>query len=108
MTTLFDDIFKVTSVDSGRYDRVSRLTAQSNTSSDVHLILDINHELFPINKNTNVTVTMAQTLSLDGDVTAPSTGWREPKHNEQTLADDYEYVMYGTIYKFEESASDKV
>jgi DNA-directed RNA polymerase I, II, and III subunit RPABC3 len=108
MTTLFDDIFKVNSVDSARYDRVSRITAQSNSSPDIYLTLDINHELFAVSKNTNITVTLAQTLSLDGDVTMHSTGWREPKPDEQSLADDYDYVMYGTIYKFEESASDKV
>lgn len=107
-TTLFDDIFKVNSVDSARYDRVSRIIAQSNSSEDVQLTLDVNTELFPLSKGSNVTVAIAQSLSLDGDVSMPASGWREPKPGEQSLADDYDYVMYGTIYKFEESSGDKI
>jgi DNA-directed RNA polymerase I, II, and III subunit RPABC3 len=106
--TLFDDIFKVNSVDSSRYDRVSRIMAQSNTSSDVFLTLDINSEIFPIAKGQNLTVAIAQTLSISGDVTVPSTGWREPRPGDRSLADDYEYVMYGTVYKFEESSGEKM
>ncbi|ANB11798.1 DNA-directed RNA polymerase core subunit RPB8 [Sugiyamaella lignohabitans] len=106
--TLFDDIFKVTSVDSSRYDRVSRITGQSSTSADIHLTLDVNTELFPVTKGTTLTVAVAQTISLDGEPSISSAGWREPKAGEKSLADDYDYVMYGTVYKFEESSADKM
>lgn len=29
--------------------------------------------------------------------------WRPPKRGDRSLADDYDYVMFGTVYKFEES-----
>lgn len=107
-TTLFDDIFHIDSVDTARYDRVCRLTAQSVSDKDIHLTLDVNSELFPVTKGASITLAIAQTLSLDGEVKAPTTGWREPKPGDRTLADDYDYVMYGTVYKFEESSGDKM
>jgi DNA-directed RNA polymerase I, II, and III subunit RPABC3 len=109
-STLFDDIFKVTSVESNRYDRVSRITAQSTTSTDIHLTLDINSELFPVVKGNSLTLAIAQTLSIDGEdsASAPISGWREPRPGDRSLADDYDYVMYGTVYKFDEAAGDKM
>ncbi|KAK9475477.1 uncharacterized protein V1510DRAFT_409313 [Dipodascopsis tothii] len=106
---LFDDLFTVTSVDSKRYDRVSRITATSNTADDVHLTLDINTELFPIVNSETISVAVSKTLSFDGEETvASSTGWREPRPGERGLADDYDYVMYGTVYRFEEGKNDNV
>lgn len=105
-TTLFDDIFQVNSVDTARYDRVTRITARSSTDPSVGLTLDVNCELFPLSVGNTVSLAIAQTLSLDGEVKPPTTGWREAKPGERSLADDYDYVMYGTVYKFEESEGD--
>lgn len=106
-TTLFDDIFKITSVDSARYDRVSRIVGQSTNAQDLHLTLDINSELFPVTKGATVSVALARSLSLDSELPA-GTGYRQAKPGERSLADDYDYVMYGTVYKFEESSGDKM
>ncbi|ODQ67003.1 RNA polymerase subunit ABC14.5 [Nadsonia fulvescens var. elongata DSM 6958] len=109
---LFDDHFKITSVDSARYDRVSRITANSVSSNDIQLTLDVNSELFPVAKNDSVTVVVAKSLSLgqddDGNGSSTSGSWRETRAGEKSLADDYDYVTYGTVYKFEESGNDKV
>ncbi|ODQ80732.1 hypothetical protein BABINDRAFT_47941 [Babjeviella inositovora NRRL Y-12698] len=105
---LFDDIFTVESSDSARYNKVCRITGQSSTAPDVKLTLDINSELFPVQANESITVTLASSLSLDGaDPAQTNTSWRPPKADERSLADDYDYVMHGTVYKFEESANDK-
>lgn len=110
--TLFDDLFKVVSIDTGRYDRVARLIGQSTSTADVQVTLDVNSELFPVSEGDTLTVSIAQSLSLSGS--APDEGatskrsWREPKPGERTMADDYDYVMYGTVYKFEESSGDKI
>jgi DNA-directed RNA polymerase I, II, and III subunit RPABC3 len=108
-STLFDDIFTITEVDSARYNKVSRIVASSTTSSDIKITLDINSDLFPVKTNESVTVTLASSLSLDGDKDqSGSISWRPPKAGEKSLADDYDYVMYGTVYKFEEGSDDKI
>lgn len=107
-TTLFNDIFQIETVETDHYDRVARLTAKSSSDKDVHLTLDVNSELFPVTAGTSISLAVAQTLSLDSEVRPPGSGWREAKPGERSLADDYDYVMYGTVYKFEESAGDKM
>ncbi|KAK9356348.1 hypothetical protein V1505DRAFT_361901 [Lipomyces doorenjongii] len=108
-TPLFDDLFTITTLDNKRYDRVSRITATSNSSSDIHLTLDINTELFPISTGEILSVAIAKTLATESSSTSTSSsGWREPKPGERGLADDYDYVMYGTVYKFEEGKNDNI
>lgn len=109
--TLFDDIFAVSSVDHGRYNKVSRITGNSTTSKDIKITLDINTELFPVHQDESLTITIAKSLSLDDDdeqaYLTSSGSWRPPKPDERSLADDYEYVMHGTVYKFEEKDQDE-
>lgn len=103
---LFDDIFTVELVDPGRYTKAARVLGPLLTAPDVRIQLDINRELFPVVQGDALTVTLASLLSPDG--TAPPAGlWRPPKAGERLLADDYEYVIHGTVYKFEEGADDK-
>lgn len=46
---------------------------------------------------------LASTLSLDGVKDDVKGGWRELRPGEGiSLADEYEYVCYGKIYRFEE------
>ncbi|SCV03175.1 LAMI_0H06062g1_1 [Lachancea mirantina] len=104
-TTLFDDIFQVIDVDQGRYNKVSRIEAQS-TSQEFKLTVDVNTELFPVQVNDSLTVMLSSTLSPEG-VEMTQTSWRAPRPGERTLADDYDYVMYGTAYRFEEVAGKK-
>lgn len=70
-STLFDDIFNIESVDAARYDRVSRVIANSTSSNDTKITLDINHELFPVNESDSITITLAKTLSIDDDRSNP-------------------------------------
>ncbi len=111
-STLFDDIFDVESVDPGRYTRVCRVIAKSTTSPDTKITIDINTELFPVAKMDTLTITLAKSLSIDesGDsgMFTANGSWRPPKPNQRTLMDDYDYVMYGTVYKFEEGSNDKI
>ncbi|CCH44248.1 DNA-directed RNA polymerase [Wickerhamomyces ciferrii] len=106
--TLFDDIFNITDVDAARYNKVSRINGTSSTSSDIKITLDINSDLFPVTSGEALTITLASSLALD-DKNKDTTGsWRAPKAGEKSLADDYDYVMYGTVYKFEEGSDDKM
>lgn len=101
---LYEDRFIITAKDHRKYDRAARITANSiDEDSNTQLQLDINTELLDISPNTNIEVCLASTLSLDGS-TDDDRGWRDvAKANVQTLADGYEYVCYGKIYKFEDS-----
>lgn len=106
---LFEDMFNVDSVDVGRYNKVSRISAQSSTSQDVKITLDINSEVFPVSDNDSLTITLASTLGNESSMLTASGSWRPPKAGDRSLADDYDYVMYGTVYKFDETAgSDKM
>lgn len=106
--TLFDDIFNITEVDAARYNKVSRIVGTSSTSSDIKITLDINSDLFPVEVNDALTITLASSLSLEEESKDTTASWRAPKAGEKSLADDYDYVMYGTVYKFEESSDDKM
>lgn len=105
-TTLFDDIFQVQEVDQGRYNKVSRIEATSTSTEQCKLTLDINTDLFPVHVNDNLTVMLSSTLSLDGHEES-SVSWRAPQPGQRSLADDYDYVMYGTAYRFEEVNNNK-
>ncbi|KAG7880675.1 hypothetical protein KL905_002649 [Ogataea polymorpha] len=112
-STLFDDIFSVQSVDSARYDKVSRIIANSTSSADTKLTLDINTELFPVSTGDSLSVTLAKSLALEGaedDQSMFSTNgsWRPPKPGQRSLMDEYDYVMHGTVYKFEEGKDDNI
>ncbi|KAF1993370.1 UDP-glucose 4-epimerase Gal10 [Amniculicola lignicola CBS 123094] len=95
---LFDEVFQITSINNDKYDRVSRVYGTS-TDSTITMSLDINHELFPVQLGDNVSLVLASTLNLDGSKDEGK-GWREPK--EATLADMYEYVCHGKVYRFDE------
>jgi DNA-directed RNA polymerase I, II, and III subunit RPABC3 len=100
---LFEDMFIVESTDSARYNKVSRITGHSSTSQDIKLTLDINKELFPVKSNDSLTVVLASSLGNESSMLTSNGSWRPPKPEDRSLADDYDYVMYGTVYKFEEN-----
>ncbi|KAI5962210.1 RPB8 [Candida pseudojiufengensis] len=101
---LFEDMFVVESTDSGRYNKVCRITGNSSTSKDINITLDINSELFPVKENDSLTITLASSLGNESSMITSNGSWRPPKPDDRSLADDYDYVMYGTVYKFEESS----
>ncbi|KAI0198049.1 DNA-directed RNA polymerases and 3 polypeptide [Astrocystis sublimbata] len=97
---LFEDTFTVTEYDQSKYDRVARITANS-TDNQTQMTLDINIELFPCLVGENLQVVLATTLALDGNRENEERGWRDVR-GESTLADMYDYVCYGKIYRFED------
>lgn len=108
--TLFDDIFTVNDADPGRYHKILRLEATSTTQEQCKLTLDINSELFPVQVQDQLTVTIASSLNVDEDKKEASTtrSWRPPQPGDRSLADDYDYVMHGTAYRFEEVSDDLI
>lgn len=97
---LFEDTITITGINDNKYDRVSRITANTE-SGDVFLTLDINTELFPVMKEERLHMILASTLNMDGSK-EDEKGWREVSAGESSLADYYDYVCHGKIYRFEE------
>lgn len=101
--TLFEDRFQVTDFDQSKYDRVARIQCIS-ADNQTEMTLDINTELFPCAVGDTLFVVLATTLAHDGSKDDDK-GWRDVGKNgdaPSTIADAYDYVCHGKIYKFEE------
>ncbi|KAF9478032.1 RNA polymerase [Pholiota conissans] len=113
---VFDDIFTINAIDKEgkKFDRVSRLYAHSK-NYDMDLTLDYNVELFPLQKEQNFALALASSLARGGAASAAGGGgdggaaeddserdvWRPDGKGSRGLEEDYDYVMYGKIYKFD-------
>ncbi|PNH04302.1 DNA-directed RNA polymerases I, II, and III subunit rpabc3 [Tetrabaena socialis] len=106
---LFEDVFDVVDKDPDgkKFDNVSRFICHSDLyEMDLHL--DINTELFPLQRNDKFSLVLAWTLNLDAtpgsekyDADFPAisgrrTGRRTPPHN-------YDYVMHGPPPKYKDN-----
>ena len=64
----------------------------------MHLILDVNTQLYPMEVGDRFTCAITRTLNKDGS--ADDVQYNPNRRG--TRADDFEYVMYGKVYKCEE------
>ncbi|TGZ84632.1 RNA polymerase [Ascodesmis nigricans] len=104
---LLDATFTITATEQKKYDRVARITGERE---DLKFLLDINCEIYQVHPGDNVQLCIASTLSLDGTIESQEEfkkrgGWRDTRAGEATLADSFDYVCHGKVYRFEESAS---
>uniref|UniRef100_A0A0C9RIV5 TSA: Wollemia nobilis Ref_Wollemi_Transcript_15450_1139 transcribed RNA sequence n=1 Tax=Wollemia nobilis TaxID=56998 RepID=A0A0C9RIV5_9CONI len=99
---LFEDIFTVSEIDreGKKFDKVSRIEARSE-QFDMYLVLDVNIDVYPVSKGDKFTIALSPTLSLDG---TPDSGYFV-QAGRKSLADKYEYVMYGKLYRISEEGS---
>jgi DNA-directed RNA polymerase I, II, and III subunit RPABC3 len=113
---LFSDVFDVKDVDRDgkEFDRVSRINARSE-NYDMEMTLDINNELYPMEIGDKFAFALASSLSLEkqtmmGDeVERAEESWRElSRRTEPTLADNYDYVMHGRVFKYDEGNGSRV
>ncbi|KAF8898570.1 RNA polymerase I [Infundibulicybe gibba] len=117
---VFDDIFTINAIDKEgkKFDRVSRLYAHSK-NYDMELTLDYNIELFPLQQDESFAMALASSLARG--TTAGAAGmdasdtddkerdvWRPDGKGRRGLEEDYDYVMYGKVYKFDGSTSEIV
>ncbi|EKD14944.1 uncharacterized protein L3040_005020 [Drepanopeziza brunnea f. sp. 'multigermtubi'] len=102
---LFEDTFHIQTFDQSKYDRVARIGGKSH-DDDTFMTLDINTELYPCAIDDNLQVVIATTLALDGSKDGGK-GWRDVSQHgpggEPTLADMFDYVCHGKVYKFEDA-----
>jgi len=106
MTHIFEDRFEVKNIDpDGKiFDKVSRIDCSSD-GSEAQLLLDINMDIYPMDLGDKFTFVLVNSLTeseMEENVFDQS--------GRTTLADQFEYVMYGKVFKYEEEkkASSKV
>lgn len=106
---LLDDVFEITAVDPDgkKFDRVSRIQAKSD-NFDMRLLLDVNVEIYPLQTTQKFTLALAKSLSLDptNNPLDADVAWRPDAG--PSLADKYEYVMFGRVFKFEDVSSSRM
>ncbi|XP_075110541.1 DNA-directed RNA polymerases II, IV and V subunit 8B isoform X2 [Nicotiana tabacum] len=102
--TLFEDMFTVTQKDPDgkKFDRVNRIEARSE-QFDMYMLLDVNTEIYPMRVKEKFMMVLASTLNLDG---TPDTDYFI-QGNKKSLADKFEYVMHGKLYRISEEGSGK-
>lgn len=84
---------------------VSRFTA-SGDNCEIDMVCDFHSELYPISAGEKLDIALASTLNDDG---TPDSGTYDP-HQRSSLMDEYDYVMYGKVFKIsrEERRSDRI
>ncbi|PAA79824.1 hypothetical protein BOX15_Mlig022163g8, partial [Macrostomum lignano] len=109
--TIFEDIFDVKNVEK-RFDRVSRLFCESE-SFKMDLILDVNTMVYPVQLGEKFRLVIASSLREDGlvdDGEFDPLMWQDGSGGgggSRSRADQFEYVMYGKVYRLEgEGSSD--
>ncbi|XP_068316075.1 DNA-directed RNA polymerases II and V subunit 8A-like [Pyrus communis] len=100
---LFDDIFSIEKVDPDgkKFDKVSRIVAQSEKHG-VLLLLDVNTEIYPMRAKDKFLMVLSPTLEWSG---ATATGKRG-QVEQKSLADKFEYIMHGLLYKMSTAGSE--
>ena len=81
---------------------MSRLEC-SSVSYDMQLLLDVNTDIYPVELGDKLTVALAKSLTdneMDDGIFDQS--------GRASLADEYEYVMYGKVFKCLEDKGSKV
>ncbi|OAY57047.1 hypothetical protein MANES_02G066300v8 [Manihot esculenta] len=94
-----EDIFVVEAIDK-RFDHVSRIEGRSERL-EMLMQLDVNTEIYPIKKEDKYALLITPTLHADG--TGDSGYYGQGKQG--SIADKYEYIMYGKLYKIQEEGS---
>jgi DNA-directed RNA polymerases I, II, and III subunit RPABC3 len=90
-TLLFEDTFEVTAIDSSRFDKVSRISMQALTFLSCKADIDINTHIYKVQNK--------DTFSIGLATTPEDNIYEVNSKNNSSLIDQYEYVMFGKVYK---------
>ncbi len=96
---LLDDTVKIVALNKeGKFfESVTRVDAESQMY-DIKIQLDINTDIYPVELNAHYSFCVARTLSLEG---GEDKGFYTSEVTGPSLADKYDYVMHGKIFKSE-------
>lgn len=100
---LFEERFNVLDKDpeGKKFDRVSRFLCKSDGVTETDLEVDINVDVYKLKVGDKITVALASTLDLAGT----ADDGKFDQSGRKTLADKYDYVMYGTLFKYADDHS---
>ena len=79
---------------------VARLNCRSE-NIEMELHLDINCDVYKVEQGDRFVLALSPSLSKEG---VPNEDWYD-QSDKPSLADDYEYVMYGKVFKFEDKGT---
>lgn len=79
---------------------MSRLIAKSE-NYDTEVTIDIHSELYPVSEGDKIELLLTEQLRQDGADGDESAGY-DPTRELGVPADQFDYVMYGRIFKFAE------
>ena len=95
---LYQEQFEVKDINK-KFDKVARLHCRlAEEGYDMILDLDVNSDLHPLELNDKFTFALASTLNPEG---MPGSEYYD-QSTGPSLMDQYEYVMYGKIYKWKQ------
>eukprot|EP00241_Pyramimonas_parkeae_P020253 CAMPEP_0114299246 /NCGR_PEP_ID=MMETSP0059-20121206/12866_1 /TAXON_ID=36894 /ORGANISM="Pyramimonas parkeae, Strain CCMP726" /LENGTH=149 /DNA_ID=CAMNT_0001421695 /DNA_START=45 /DNA_END=494 /DNA_ORIENTATION=+ len=99
---IIEDVFEVLEQDPDgqKFMKVSRFHCKSEYF-EFELCLDVNIDVYPLKPGEKFNLGLAYTLSPDGTV---DEGFFD-QSGAPSIADKYEYVMYGKLYKYNEDMS---
>mmetsp|Transcript_87941 Transcript_87941/g.247069 ORF Transcript_87941/g.247069 Transcript_87941/m.247069 type:complete len:155 (+) Transcript_87941:63-527(+) len=96
---LFEDSFTVKSVDNSRFERAGRIDCES-IAYENNLELDINTIIYPMVAGENLYVAITDNVSPADNQRKLSTAYdHDPRLLGASIMDQFEYVMYGKVYK---------
>ncbi|EFC40687.1 predicted protein [Naegleria gruberi] len=104
---LEDKFFEVKNIDpeGKKFDKVSRLYCESE--DEMELIIDINTDIFPVEINDKLTISLATSLEIKPSKQVDSKKTKDTydptlgTDDKPSLMDNYDYVMYGRVYKYQ-------
>jgi DNA-directed RNA polymerases I, II, and III subunit RPABC3 len=68
------------------------------------LVCDINTEIYPLEMGDKFTLLLTKSITSENS-SQEKASW---KGDFKSLADEYDYVMYGKVYKYDDSSQGKV
>eukprot|EP00929_Paragymnodinium_shiwhaense_P119907 TRINITY_DN91818_c0_g1_i1.p1 TRINITY_DN91818_c0_g1~~TRINITY_DN91818_c0_g1_i1.p1 ORF type:complete len:157 (+),score=40.53 TRINITY_DN91818_c0_g1_i1:163-633(+) len=96
---MFEDSFKVKTVDTSRFERAGRIAAES-VSLDNEMQLDVNTILYPMAPGELIHVGITDNVSPADNPRRLSTAYDHDRRLlGKSIMDEYDYVMYGKVYK---------
>lgn len=114
MSVSFTDTFVVSAVDvdpatnekKKHFDKVSRIEGKGE-NYNMHITLDVNTEVYPVAESDRVEILLTEQLRQEADDTDADASY-DPTIPLGELADTYEYIMHGRIFKFAETKNTAV